>query len=53
MKPLLASFLIAACTLYHETFPENTAKERQWKQEYRDGKLTWSEYQEKLRTEKK
>jgi outer membrane biogenesis lipoprotein LolB len=53
MKALIAALLICACSATRETFPTNTANEKLWKQEYRDGKISWSQYQAKLKTEKK
>jgi len=53
MKALLAALLICACSATKEMFPTATEQQRQWKQEYREGKISWSEYQAKLATEKK
>jgi len=53
MKSIIAALMLCCCTATKEPFPTATESERQWKQEYRDGKLSWSEYQEKLRTEKR
>jgi len=49
IKPLLAALLISACSATHETFPTNDAVQIEALKEYRDGKLTWSQYQAKLK----
>lgn len=53
IRPLIAALLLCACVATKEPFPTNTESERLWKQEYRDGKISWSEYQLKLNTEKR
>lgn len=52
IKPIIAAFLLCCCTATKPTFPTNTEQERQWKQEYSAGKISWSEYQNKLKSEK-
>lgn len=52
MKSLLAALILSACTATQNPFPTNTEQERQWKKEYTDGKISWSEYQAKLKSEK-
>lgn len=52
IKVILAAFLIASCTS-KPVFPTRNADETKWEQQYRDGEITWAEYQDKLKSEKK
>ncbi len=52
LKPILLAFLICSCVASKPVFPTDTKAEQRWEQEYRDGKLSWSEYQSLLKGEK-
>jgi len=52
MKSIIAALLICSCVAT-KTFPTDTANERAWKQLYSEGKISWSEYQALLKSEKK
>lgn len=52
IKAIIAALILAACSSEH-SFPTNTAQEAQLRQDYRDGKITYSEYQEKLKEAEK
>lgn len=49
-KSVLFAILLASCAS-KETFPTHSQDEQKWLQEYRDGKITWSEYQTLLKSE--
>ncbi len=53
LKPILIALLICSCVASRPVFPTNTEDERHWKQQYRDGEITWSQYQSLLQTEEK
>ena len=52
MKSILIALILASCST-KPILPSNTDDERKWKQEYVDGKITYSEYQSRLKNEKK
>lgn len=51
MKIILLMFLLASCAHVHETFPSKNANESRWTKEYSDGKISWEEYQSRLKSE--
>jgi hypothetical protein len=48
-------FVLCSCPSCgsHPAYPQTNANEVQWKQDYRDGKINWEQYQSKLDAEKK
>lgn len=51
-KSILFAILLASCAS-KETFPTHSQDEQKWLQEYRDGDISWEQYQERLKNEKK
>lgn len=50
MKSILFALLLASCSS-RPLYPTDNADEKRWLQEYRDGKITWSEYQSLIAAE--